>query len=56
MHAGSDAINPAIYTDWITLDAGMSESHYAEITAGFQAHNMDGGMIAWEQAGYEIER
>lgn len=23
---------------------------------GFQAHNMDGGMISWEQAGYEIER
>jgi rhodanese-related sulfurtransferase len=23
---------------------------------GFQAHNMAGGMIAWEQAGYAIER
>jgi hypothetical protein len=40
MHAGSGTINPAIYTDWITLDGGTSGPHYAQIIAGFQAHNM----------------
>jgi hypothetical protein len=40
MHAGSGTISPAIYTDWITLDGGISGPHYAEITAGFLAHNM----------------
>jgi rhodanese-related sulfurtransferase len=24
--------------------------------AGFDAHNMDGGMISWEQAGFDIQR
>ena len=24
--------------------------------AGFNAHNMDGGMISWEQAGFDIQR
>lgn len=40
MHAGSGTINRAIYADWITLDGGPTGPHYAEITAGFQAHNM----------------
>ncbi|HVP13175.1 MAG TPA: fibronectin type III domain-containing protein, partial [Phycisphaerae bacterium] len=40
MHAGSSTINPAIYTDWVTLDGGTSGAHFAQITAGFQAHNM----------------
>ena len=44
MHAGSSTINPAIYTDWVTLDGGPSGPHYAEITAGFQAHNMVPGV------------
>jgi rhodanese-related sulfurtransferase len=24
--------------------------------AGFDAHNMDGGMISWEQAGFDVQR
>ncbi|HVP12989.1 MAG TPA: hypothetical protein VMV94_17575 [Phycisphaerae bacterium] len=40
MHAGSGTINPAIYSDWVTLDGGTSGAHYTQITAGFQAHNM----------------
>lgn len=24
--------------------------------AGFDAHNMDGGMISWEQAGFDVKR
>ena len=24
--------------------------------AGFEAHNMDGGMISWEQSGFDIQR
>jgi hypothetical protein len=40
MHAGSGTINTAIFTDWITLDGAMGGLHYAQIYAGFQAHNM----------------
>jgi rhodanese-related sulfurtransferase len=26
------------------------------LQAGFAAHNMDGGMISWEQAGFDVKR
>ncbi|HVP12180.1 MAG TPA: hypothetical protein VMV94_13465 [Phycisphaerae bacterium] len=40
MHVGSSTISRSIYTDWVTLDGGTSGPHYAQITAGFQAHGM----------------
>ncbi len=45
LHNGSD-INPQITIDWLTLDdddadIGNGTPHYAEIAAGFGAHNMD---------------
>jgi len=45
VHSGSE-INPSITIDWLTLDdddsdIGNGTPHYAEIAAGFGAHNMD---------------
>jgi hypothetical protein len=41
MHAGSGTINPAIYTDWVTLDNNYyGGAHVTQITTGFAAHNM----------------
>ena len=39
LHSGG-SITPSIYADFVTLYGGDSGPHYAEITAGFAAHNM----------------